>query len=337
MSFVKEANVLKLALKFQGTAEGLSLADIEEEFTVSRRTAERMRNAVEQVFPQLTRVDHDGREHRWRLPSNTLGRLADVSAAEIAALDAAADLARQHAALPLAETLDALFLRLKATQNDATRRRNEPDIEALLEANAVVSRPGPRARIDTGVMRKLSDAILAGRKVRAVYRYRSGDKTADVVLHPYGFLLGHRNYLVALREGVDGFRNYVLANLDRLEILDAVFEKRRDFALDAYARRSFGVFQEEPMDVEWRFSPEIAADAREYRFHPDQEFDARADGSLTVRFRAGGLKEMAWHLLTWGDQVEVIKPPALRDFWQEETFAAAKRRLRPTESLDPPE
>ena len=32
------------------------------------------------------------------------------------------------------------------------------------------------------------------------------------------------------------------------------------------------------------------------------------DGSLTVKFRAGGAREMDWHLYTWGEHVKVIKP-----------------------------
>jgi predicted DNA-binding transcriptional regulator YafY len=31
-----------------------------------------------------------------------------------------------------------------------------------------------------------------------------------------------------------------------------------------------------------------------------------------VTFRAGGLPEMTWHLVTWGDVVTVIKPVRLR-------------------------
>lgn len=32
------------------------------------------------------------------------------------------------------------------------------------------------------------------------------------------------------------------------------------------------------------------------------------DGTLTVKFKAGRHLEMKWHLYTWGDNVEVIKP-----------------------------
>ena len=41
--------------------------------------------------------------------------------------------------------------------------------------------------------------------------------------------------------------------------------------------------------------------------------EREADGSLTVRFRAGGVQEMCWHLFTWGTGVSVIAPSSPRD------------------------
>jgi predicted DNA-binding transcriptional regulator YafY len=102
-----------------------------------------------------------------------------------------------------------------------------------------------------------------------------------------------------------------LSNIERVELLERSFTRRRGFSLQEYAERSFGVFQEEPFDVVWKFSPEAAADAREFLFHPSQRFEDQADGSLIVRFRAGGLMEMAWHLVTWGIHVNVVKPRRL--------------------------
>jgi predicted DNA-binding transcriptional regulator YafY len=71
------------------------------------------------------------------------------------------------------------------------------------------------------------------------------------------------------------------------------------------------------VDVTWRFSAEAAGLARTFVFHHSQSIEDEADGKLVVRFRAGGLLEMAWHLLSWGDQVEVIEPAALRDLMPE--------------------
>ncbi|WP_408842830.1 WCX domain-containing protein [Acidibrevibacterium fodinaquatile] len=41
------------------------------------------------------------------------------------------------------------------------------------------------------------------------------------------------------------------------------------------------------------------------------------DGSFTVRFRAGGLREICWHRFTWSDTVTIIAPAALRQEMRE--------------------
>jgi hypothetical protein len=47
--------------------------------------------------------------------------------------------------------------------------------------------------------------------------------------------------------------------------------------LRAYTERSFGIYQEKPFDVVWKFSPDAAPDARLYQFHPTQTED-KPDG-----------------------------------------------------------
>lgn len=46
-------------------------------------------------------------------------------------------------------------------------------------------------------------------------------------------------------------------------------------------------------------------------FHPTQVLTDMADGGLLVEFTASGWVEMAWHLMSWGDAVEVLEPPQL--------------------------
>ena len=50
------------------------------------------------------------------------------------------------------------------------------------------------------------------------------------------------------------------------------------------------------------------------------------DGSLLVRFRAGGKLEMCWHLFTWGEHVEVVEPAQLRPALLDELGAATLLR-----------
>jgi predicted DNA-binding transcriptional regulator YafY len=105
---------------------------------------------------------------------------------------------------------------------------------------------------------------------------------------------------------------------------DRGFARREDFDLSAYAAQSFGVFQEDPIDAVLRFTPEAADDAAGWLFHPSQSIEREPDGALIVRFRAGGVQEMCWHLFTWGTAVSVMAPEALRTHMADMAIAAAQ-------------
>jgi hypothetical protein len=49
--------LLRIPLDMRGTAEGLSLDDIRTSYRISRRTAERLRDAIERVFPQMEQAN----------------------------------------------------------------------------------------------------------------------------------------------------------------------------------------------------------------------------------------------------------------------------------------
>lgn len=83
------------------------------------------------------------------------------------------------------------------------------------------------------------------------------------------------------------------------------------------------MFQEEPIDVVLRFAPEAADDAAHWVFHPSQVLEREVAGALTVRFRAGGMQEVCWHLFTWGTTVTVMTPVELRNRLIEMAVVAA--------------
>lgn len=315
MRYGRLADLVRLALQMQGRADGLSLDDIRQTFGVSRRTAERMRDAVRDAFPQIEEIlEPDGRK-RWRLPPGTTGRMADPTVADIAALHRGAELARQSGDGLTADHLDLLSDRLRARLSAPTRARLEPDIAALLEADGVALRPGPREQIPLETLEKLREAILAGVWIDVDHRARATSLLSrNARLGPLAMLLGEgRQYLVAYSAWASEVRLFALAGFERIELTQDVFQRPASFDLTAWLRRSFGVWQEEVHDVEWRFTPEAAPEARMYLFHPTQEVIDEPDGSLTVKFRAGGLQEMCWHLARWGDEVEVLAPIVLRE------------------------
>lgn len=333
--YEKAEKLLRLALDLQGTAGGLTLADIQKRFEVSRRTAERMRDAVERLLPQLEEVNAGEIPKRWRLPAGTAGRLASVTADELAELRAAAVLFRRENLNRQAAVLDGLSAKVQALLPRDAATRVEPALEALMEAEGFALRPGPRPRVREEVLEALRKALLACRKVRLHYRFRDTGELSRQMVCPYGFLYGSRHHLVAYSMRARDYRLYILPNIERAELTEWPFERDPEFSLAAYAARSFGVFQEEPFEVVWRFSPEVAADAREYLFHPTQTMEEQPDGSLLVRFHAGGVLEMCWHLFKWGEAVEVLAPKRLRNAYRtmiESVRRSVTRTLGPRKS-----
>ena len=53
MRYERLKDIVSLAIRLQGTRGGMTLDDIQQELSVSRRTTERMRDAVEWAFGPL--------------------------------------------------------------------------------------------------------------------------------------------------------------------------------------------------------------------------------------------------------------------------------------------
>ncbi len=317
MRYEKAETVLRVALDMQASALGLSLEELQRNYSdkpLSRRTAERLRDAVERLFPQIEQANPGEVPKRWRLPGGTVNGLASVTAAELADLGTAISLLRRENMGVQAENAERAIAKMRALVKRPAMNRIEPDLEALTEAEGLAMRPGPRPKINAEIVSALREAIITRRKVRLHYLYRGSGKHGYQVVHPYGLLYGNRHYLVAWSESEEArdFRSFALSNIERVEPLNRNFTRKRRFTLREYAECSFGVFREKPFDVVWRFSPKAAADARQFLFHPTQIFEDQSDGSLLVRFRACGALEMCWHLVTWGNQVDVVEPQRLR-------------------------
>jgi predicted DNA-binding transcriptional regulator YafY len=201
----KAENLLRLALAMQSSAEGLSLEDMQQVIVertggeaVSRRTAERMRDAILRVFPQTEELA-DGRGKRWRIPSRTLSPLVSVSAEELASLNTAIELLRRDGVPGQAAQLTSLADKLRAALRAEALRRIEAGYEELLAAEGLAMRPGPCPKIEAALLPALREAILAREEIHIHYRARTTGKRTWQTVHPYGILYGSRHYLVAFK------------------------------------------------------------------------------------------------------------------------------------------
>lgn len=319
MRYQAAETLLWLALALQSSWGGMTLGEMmaylkERERPAGRRTVERMRDAIARLCPDFECVDPRERPLRYRIrrSSGGLAGLAGITADDLVAITTAAKVLRRDNLVAQADALHLFAAKLKSRLEYDNKRTLELDVEGLAEAEGIACRAGPRVVVPPETIAKLREAILAFRRVEIRYRARGSGLESRQVVEPYAFVYGQRPYLLARNVSLDKFSYWALANILDIRQLPQSFEKIKGFSLDKYLARSFGVFQEEPVAVVWRFDAEVADDAATFRFHPTQKTRRLRDGRLEVRFTAGGLQEMAWHVATWGEHVEVIKPDALR-------------------------
>jgi predicted DNA-binding transcriptional regulator YafY len=317
----KPADLLKLARALAASAEGMTLDEMAEFSKVGRRTVERRRDAIEDVFGPLDRIE-DARQIRFRMNGRGLGSFAVApTSEELAELENAVRACVADRDDSRAEILSSLHRKIRASLRGAERLRLDTDIDAQLRAEAFARQVGPRPYADPKILRILREALLAGVMVKFLYGEGSDAALRWRKVIPYGLLFAPRFYLVAR---IKSKPEPVLFRLDRMhdvELTDEPGAPAESFDLEAYASRSFGVFQEEAEDIVLRFDPSAAPDARTYLFHRTHTMIDEADGSLTISFRAAGLLQIAHHLMTWGPTVAILAPDRLKALMWEEVEA----------------
>ena len=326
MRHEKAQTLLVLARMLAGSAEGLTLDEMAAGLGLGRRTVERMRDAVREVFPQLEEIE-DPPTRRFRIPSGLDGLFQAPTADELVALRTAAEALQGSGASTRAAALSSLEAKIMSAMRSGARRRLAPDVEALLQAETIAIQAGPRPFEDDRVLDKVRQAIKALCGLQ--FRYDGGSTPGRLrQVAPYGLLFGRSNYLVAAELDAEDrpreARNWRLDRMADITVLDTPAAPPPGFSLQDYAVQSFGIYQDDVEDVVLKVLAHGAEDGRRWRFHVRQSVTPQTDGSLIIRFRASGMTELAWHLFSWGDRIVILEPARLRQVLAEQIAQASK-------------
>ncbi|SDQ36778.1 Predicted DNA-binding transcriptional regulator YafY, contains an HTH and WYL domains [Brevundimonas sp. 374] len=314
--------VIDLARRMAASAEGLSLDEIARDMRVGRRTAERMRDAVLMLFPQVDEVS-DPPSKRWRIRGGLSAFEQAPTATEMLELSKAATALRAAGEPARATALEGLERKLKAAMRSTTLNRMAPDLEALVRAETIAVQAGPRPSADEAMLTAIRAAVLAQQPLGFTYS-RPGAEPRRRSVAPCGVMFGRANYLVAADRETGRIQTFRLDRMSHVAPQEGMAVPPADFDLGVFASQSFGIYQDEIEDVVLRIAPEGAAEARGWRWHPTQSFEDQWDGGVIVRFRASGMRELAWHLFTWGEQVQILAPQRLKAVMAGELAAAGR-------------
>lgn len=301
------SDILQLIVLMQSKVLGITLADIQKEFGVSRRTAERLRDAVLNSLPQISELETLGKEKHWGFISGHMRELVYFTPDEIANLETIKDSLQFE---DRKKSLDVVINKLKAFSRRQITNI-EDNIELLLRTEGVAVTQSPNYKIDLHTLDIIRQAIKENRKIKVKYNNKKKG------LSPYGIIYGSDIYLIS---GEGRYTNPYVYKMHKLQDISLTRENfdKGDFDIKEFANKSFGIYQNKIIDVKLQFKPEVADDVLNYNFHPTQKVKQNSDGTVKVEFKASGELEIIWHLFKWGDNVKIISPQSLKDKYVEQ-------------------
>lgn len=309
----KAEEIIELAMMFQNSYCGLCIDDIQEHFECSRRSAERMKSLLFDLFPdKVEEVPTSDKKKRWRFVKGTMNFLISFTVEDFTSLMYFKQLTKDENKKKI---LDELIEKLKALTPRRKFQSIQTDVEALMEAQGFAVRQYSRPLVQSKTMEDLTRAMLAYKKVQFDYPTDKGRR--KIILNPYGVIVSDKHYLVGFNEYVNDLRLYKVDKIDNLEVLDEYYLKDEKFSLTEYCKNSFSIYQEEPINISLEFDKSVAEDVLNYHFHPTQKMKQLDNGNVQVKFTCGGKYAICHELFKWGTNVQIKKPVELKDYYKQ--------------------
>jgi predicted DNA-binding transcriptional regulator YafY len=236
---------------------------------------------------------------------------------------------------PLKLTLDeAMAVVLSARLMVRYADKYDPDLAAAFEKlEAVLPRPlaehvertldvlaqHPRDEAFSEHVHRLTRAWAERRVVTLEYEpaaYGPDAAARQAVVRPYLIepsLQTHALYLIGWDETRDALRTFKIERIRDVALTPRTFELPEGDGVETTLRRAWDIIADQPPTaIVLRFSPTVATRVQEATWHASQRVQREPDGSLTWRATVAGTIEIRLWILSWGDDVEVLEPPALR-------------------------
>ncbi|MEX2216239.1 MAG: WYL domain-containing protein [Phycisphaeraceae bacterium] len=173
----------------------------------------------------------------------------------------------------------------------------------------------------------LQTCIDEGRCCRMRYGSPSDPQPCEIVLNPYALHFAARAWYVLGRSSAHReVRIFKLTRIDSLQMLERRFKKPQRFSIEKKIGKAWTMIPEGKVhQVELEFTPRVAKNVIEVRWHSTQQATMRDDGSLLLSFEVDGLREISWWVCGYADQVKVRKPKELADLVGHMLRRAAER------------
>ncbi|MCJ7544692.1 MAG: transcriptional regulator [Phycisphaerae bacterium] len=298
--------LLRLITMLQ-SGRSYTASELARELEVSRRTVFRDLNMLE-----MARVPYyfDADSRRYRIGQHFFLPPINLTLTEALALLTLTGRLRVSSQVPLLSQSTRAAMKLESALPSAMRQ----EVGNLIDRLSV--RLGPTAA-HRGLDAMFDDlaAATAGRKVcRMVYISFQERRQLALSVHPLRLVFVQRAwYLIAYSVRHREIRTFKLGRIRKLTVTSATFRSPADVDAETHFGEAWCMIPEGKLyDVHLHFEPKVAGNVAEVGWHRSQRVQWNDDGSMEFHVRVDGLGEITWWVLGYGDQVEVVAPPALR-------------------------
>jgi len=196
---------------------------------------------------------------------------------------------------PYADTLQTILERVQDGLDSRQQRvfARQPKLKIEL---AVAEERTPAA-----VRRKLEKALDEHQRIS--FKYRPGDRP-QVTEHPDD---------EPLTLGFEDGHYYLLAYCYKMgKVLKYRLDQIVEGSIEILPQHAVGGWKRETIDFQYRLLPKLARRGVSLRFQEIMAYDPQKDGSMIVTARNYGEFDIIREILRYGEQAEIVSPPALR-------------------------
>lgn len=290
-----------------------SVPELKEHFTISERSVYRYL----EIINMIDAIEYDQERKGYTFTNGDRIKKLSLTDNELLVLFAAGE-AISHLGGDLGQGFQGLMEKVALLQKGPGSPGKIPIAVKMPEA--------PDDEKISGYFSTISRCLNERRAIEMVYRAQHTKEVTNRVLDPYGLVFYEGMWTVIgychLRKDI---RTFAFDRIIELKERNLYFKPREDFSFEDYLSKSWGIVEDEEVNIRIRFSSKVADYVLRKKWHASEQREVLPNGDVEMSFIVAGAEEIKHWIYSWLPNVEVLEPAWLREQVQRELAESLKR------------
>ena len=165
--YSRTTDIIDLMILMQSRVHGVTLNDIMKEFSVSRRTAERMRDSLMLAVPQIEEIENfKTREKYWGFPNSYMREIISFTPEELANLEKLKEYQKEQGFEDKEKLLEQTINKIRALSRKKLPKLDNA-LEILMQTEGFAVKQMPKHKIDMELIEPVRTAMKENKKIKA--------------------------------------------------------------------------------------------------------------------------------------------------------------------------